>query len=46
MCLHDVATGRAAHLPWLEADMTYVALAPFIGANEAALYATGRETAQ
>jgi AcrR family transcriptional regulator len=43
MCLHDVATGRTAHLPALEADATYVALAPFIGAQEAALYAAGRE---
>jgi AcrR family transcriptional regulator len=43
MCLHHVATGRAAQLPALEADVTYVALAPFIGAESAAGYAMGRQ---
>jgi len=43
LCLHHVASGRAAELPELEADATYVALAPFIGAEHAALYATRHE---
>jgi AcrR family transcriptional regulator len=43
LCLHCVASGQTPDLPALEADATFVALAPSVGAQEAAVYAMGRE---
>ena len=39
---HEVAHGRAAQLPELAAELTYLALTPFLGAQEAARIAAGQ----
>jgi AcrR family transcriptional regulator len=40
LCLHEAVEGRIEELPKLATDATYIALAPFIGAEEAAGVAT------
>ena len=42
LCVHYTLAGRIAELPELAPTATYVALAPFVGGEEAALVATGR----
>jgi AcrR family transcriptional regulator len=42
---HEVGYGRAAQLPELASELTYITLTPFIGAKEAAHIATASTTA-
>ncbi|HMH47386.1 MAG TPA: TetR/AcrR family transcriptional regulator [Solirubrobacteraceae bacterium] len=42
LCVHYALQGRIRELPELTPSATYIALAPFIGGEEAALLATGR----
>jgi hypothetical protein len=43
---HHIIHGRAARLPELTPQLSYVALTPFIGAAEAARVAAGAQTQQ
>jgi AcrR family transcriptional regulator len=45
LCLHYALAGRIGQLPELSASATYVALAPFLGGEEAARIATERPRA-
>jgi hypothetical protein len=38
---YELGHGRAAELPQLAPELTYIALAPFLGAKEAAKIAKG-----
>lgn len=46
VCLHYALAGRIGELPEAVASATYIALAPFLGGEEAARIATGRPRAK